>query len=101
MPAAEIAVGGDDLSLNPDEPTYTSFRHVASILVPGDEPRSEAHRAKRHSHYRPGGHHRGQSHAWPVPGREVGRYSDELGHNIPQAMWDFLNLKGVVQQGER
>jgi hypothetical protein len=32
------------------------------------------------------------------PGAKLAAYSDVLGHNIPQAMWDFLNLKGTIQQ---
>src|SRR5204863_8086393 len=33
---AEIAVGGDGLQADPDAPTYTSFRPVASLKGPGD-----------------------------------------------------------------
>src|SRR5207244_9945146 len=29
------------------------------------------------------------------PGAKLAAYSEPLGHNIPQAMWDFLNLKGA------
>jgi hypothetical protein len=32
------------------------------------------------------------------PGSKLAAYSDPLGHNIPQAMWDFLNLKGTVRR---
>src|SRR5258708_5789500 len=32
---AEIAVGGDGLGVDPDAPTYTSFRPVASLTGPG------------------------------------------------------------------
>ena len=32
------------------------------------------------------------------PGAKVAAYSDVLGHNIPQAMWNFLNLKGVLRK---
>ncbi len=96
---AEIAVGGDGLSTDPDAPTYTSFRPVASLTGPG------ANRAPNRT---------GQSVTATInragivgdnpsmafyPGAVIAAYSDELGHNIPQAMWGFLNLKGPVEEG--
>jgi hypothetical protein len=96
--AAEIAVGGDGLTNDPDAPTYTSFRPVASIMVPG------ANRAPKRT---------GQASTTTIdraartgenpalglyPGAKLAAYEEQLGHNIPQAMWDFLNLKGVVQR---
>lgn len=95
---AEIAVGGDGLGSDPDAPTYTSFRPVASILVPG------ANRAPKRT---------GQVATATIdragrlgdnpglglyPGAKLSAYNDALGHNIPQAMWDFLNLKGPVSK---
>ena len=95
--AAEIAVGGDGLGSDPDAPTYTSFRPVASLTVPG------ANRAPRLT---------GQSVTATInragqigtnlalglyAGAKLAAYVDVTGHNIPQAMWDFLNLKGPVQ----
>lgn len=97
--AAEIAVGGDGLGSDPDAPTYTSFRPVASLTGPG-------------SNYAPS--MMGQSVTATInragvvgdnpafalyPGGVVAAYSEELGHNIPKAMWDFLNLKGLVIEG--
>ncbi|MFL5734723.1 MAG: hypothetical protein ACJ78Q_16325 [Chloroflexia bacterium] len=96
--AAEIAVGGDGLATDPDAPTYTSFRRVASIIVPG------ANRAPKRT---------GQAATATIdrtgevgdepslglyPGARLAAYSEPLGHNIPQAMWDFLNLKGTVRK---
>lgn len=96
--AAEIAVGGDGLGADPDAPTYTSFRPVASITVPG------ANRAPKRT---------GQSATAKIdragrvsqdaalglyPGAKLAAYSEPLGHNIAQAMWDFLNLKGTVRR---
>ncbi len=96
---AEIAVGGDGLSADPDAPTYTSFRAVASLNGP------DHNRAPRRI---------GQSVTATInragkvgddpalglySGTRIAAYCDVTGHNIPQAMWDFLNMKGVVQQG--
>jgi hypothetical protein len=95
---AEIAVGGDGLESDPDAPTYTSFRPVASLSGPG------ANRAPSRT---------GQSVTATISragkvadnialglytGARLVAYSDVLGHNIPQAMWDFLNMKGTVSQ---
>ena len=95
---AEIAVGGDGLETDPDAPTYTSFRAVASLTGPG------ANRAPNRT---------GQSVTATISragkvgdssalglyaGARLVAYSDVLGHNIPQAMWDFLNMKGTVSQ---
>src|SRR5918912_574578 len=96
--AAEIAGGGDGLASDPDAPTYTSFRPVASITVPG------AHRAPKRTG-RPATatiDRAGQVGDNPAlgyyPGSKLAAYSDPLGHNIPQAMWDFLNLKGTAHR---
>jgi hypothetical protein len=35
------------------------------------------------------------------PGATIAAYSPDLGHNIPKAMWDFLNLKGTIIEGGR
>ncbi len=96
--AAEIAVGGDGLGTDPDAPTYTSFRPVASLTGPG------ANRAPKLTGQavtatldRAG--QVGSNQALGLyTGARLAAYSDVLGHNIPQAMWDFLNLKGVIQQ---
>ena len=96
--AAEIAVGGDGLGTDPDAPSYTSFRPVASLTGPG------ANRAPKLTGQNVTAtiNRAGQVGNNPAlglyPGAKLAAYSDVLGHNIPQAMWDFLNLKGLVQQ---
>ncbi|MBF6612725.1 MAG: hypothetical protein IVW55_06300 [Chloroflexi bacterium] len=95
---AEIAVGGDGLLADPDAPTYTSFRPMASLTGPG------ANRAPQRTGQPVTAtiNRAGQVGDNPslalYPGTKIAAYSDVLGHNIPQAMWDFLNLKGVVEQ---
>jgi hypothetical protein len=96
--AAEIAVGGDGLQADPEAPTYTSFRPVASLTGPG------ANRAPNLTGQAVTAtiNRAGQVGSNPAlglyNGAKLAAYSDVLGHNIPQAMWDFLNLKGPVQQ---
>jgi hypothetical protein len=96
LPPAEIAVGGDGLTADPEAPTYTSFRPVASLTGPG------ANRAPNRTGQpvtatinRAGAIGDNPAYGF-YPGASIAAYSEDLGHNIPQAMWDFLNLKGVV-----
>lgn len=95
---AEIAVAGDGLSADPDAPTYGSFRPVSSLAGPG------ANRAPRMTGQAVtatisrSGQVGGSAALGLYVGAKLAAYSDATGHNIPQAMWDFLNLKGTVQQ---
>lgn len=97
--AAEIAVAGDGLTDDPDAPTYTSFRPVASLKGPGDNKApNRVGQAVTATINRAG--QIGTNDALGLyPGAKLAAYSDVLGHNIPQAMWDFLNLKGPVLLG--
>lgn len=97
--AAEIAVAGDGLTDDPDAPTYTSFRPVSSLKGPGDNRApNRVGQAVTATISRAGVV--GSSDALGLyPGAKLAAYSDVLGHNIPQAMWEFLNLKGPVLEG--
>lgn len=94
--AAEIAVGGDGLETDPDAPTYTSFRPVSSLTGPG------ANRARNRTGQpitatiNRAGKVGDSAGLGLYPGAIVSAYSDVLGHNIPKAFDDFLNLKGMV-----
>jgi hypothetical protein len=96
---AEIAVGGDGLGADSDAPTYTSFRAVASLNGPGHNraPRRIGQAAT--ATINRAGKVGDESALGLYPGARIAAYCDITGHNIPQAMWDFLNMKGVVQQG--
>jgi len=95
---AEIAVGGDGLAADPDAPTYTSFRRVASIRGPGDN-RAPNRVGQNISATIDRAGTAGDNPALGLySGAKVAVYNDVLGHNIPRAMWDFLNLKGVVDR---
>ncbi len=97
-PPAEIAVGGDGLGTDPDAPTYTSFRQVASLNGPNhNRAPKRIGQAITASINRAG--KVGDNPAMGLyPGAKVAAYSDVTGHNIPQAMWDFFNMRGVVQK---
>ena len=95
---AEIAVGGDGLETDPDAPTYTAFRGVASLRGPGDNhAANRAGQAVTATLSRAGKVGDNPAFAY-YPGAKIAAYSEALGHNIPQAMWDFLNLKGDAQR---
>ncbi|MEO6458367.1 MAG: hypothetical protein ABIO92_08870, partial [Chloroflexia bacterium] len=96
--AAEIAVGGDGLGTDPDAPSYTSFRPVASLTGPGANRASNLMGQPVTATINRAGQVGNNPALGLYPGAKFAAYSDVLGHNIPQAMWDFLNLKGVVQQ---
>ncbi|MEA2574321.1 MAG: hypothetical protein QOH93_1619, partial [Chloroflexia bacterium] len=96
--AAEIAVAGDGLTDDPDAPTYTSFRLVASLGGPGNNRAPNRMGQAVTATINRAGQVGSSSALGLYPGAKLAAYSDVLGHNIPQAMWDFLNLKGTVQQ---
>lgn len=96
--AAEIAVGGDGLSTDPEAPTYTSFRPESSLRGPGDNKASNRTGQAVTATINRAGQVGDSPSLGLYPGAKIAAYSDALGHNIPQAMWDFLNLKGVVRK---
>ncbi len=95
---AEIAVGGDGLVADPDAPTYTSFRPVASIIAPGANRAPNRTGLAATAIINRAGQVGSSSALGLYPGARLAAYVDITGHNIPKAMWDFLNLKGVVEQ---
>jgi hypothetical protein len=99
--AAEIAVGGDGYPHDPEAPSYTSFRPVASIGGPGSNRAPNRVGLPVTETINRVGQVGNDARLGLFPGAKLAAYSDVLGHNIPQAMWDFLNLKGPVQQGGR
>jgi hypothetical protein len=96
--AAEIAVAGDGLTDDPDAPTYTSFRLVASLGGPGNNRAPNMTGKSVTATINRSGQVGSNTGLGLYPGAKLAAYSDVLGHNIPQAMWDFLNLKGTIQQ---
>jgi hypothetical protein len=95
---AEIAVGGDGLSADPDAPTYTSFRLVTSLAGPGSNRAQKRTGQVATATIDRAGQVGDNTGLGLYPGTKLVAYSDTFGHNIPQAMWDFLNMKGQVQQ---
>ncbi len=99
LPPAEIALGGDGLSTDPDAPTYTSFRGVASIGAPGSNRAVRVVGQLVTATISRSGRLGSNQALGLYPGAMLGAYSDAFGHNIPSAMWEFLNLKGLISSG--
>ncbi|HET9495172.1 MAG TPA: hypothetical protein VFR15_13160, partial [Chloroflexia bacterium] len=96
--AAEIAVGGDGLSADPDAPTYTSFRPVASLTGPGANRATERLGHAVTATIDRAGNVGDEPALGNYPGARIAVYDDVLGHNIPAAFWEFLNLRGQVRE---
>jgi len=96
---AEIAVGGDGLGTDPDAPTYTSFRPVASLTGPGDNRAPDRTGQPVTATINRAGAVGDNPGLGLYSGAKLAAYSDVLGHNIPQAFWDFLNQTGPVEEG--
>jgi hypothetical protein len=96
--AAEIAVGGDGLTKDPDAPTYTSFRPVASLAGPGANRAPNRVGQAVSATIERAGNVGDEPALGKYPGATLAAYDETLGHNIPAAMWDFLNLRGPVRE---
>ncbi|MEO8285618.1 MAG: hypothetical protein ABI670_04225 [Chloroflexota bacterium] len=95
---AEIAVGGDGLTADADAPTYTSFRPVASLKGPGSNRAPDRTGQSVSATINRAGQVGDNPALALFAGAQLAAYNDVLGHNIPRAMWDFLNLKGLVKE---
>lgn len=93
-PSTQI-VAGD--SGDPYAPTYASFRSVSSLTLGSN------HAAANLDSFATGGLNvDGTTFQHPTSDAQaqIVAYSDIFGHNIPRAMWDFMNAKGpIVQNG--
>ncbi len=91
---AQIAVAGDPLNDNPGAPTYASFHDLANL--DGTKKVSPRIGQAVTAVIRPDGS-TGDNPAFANdPGARIVYYDDNLGHNIPQAFWSFMNQTGLV-----
>ncbi len=91
---AQITVAGDPLKDNPNAPTYATFHDLASL----DGSRRAAPRIGQP--VTAVVHADGSVTENPAlgndPAARIAYYDDNLGHNIPQAFWSFMNQTGLV-----
>ena len=97
-PDSNIVVAGDDN--DPNAPTYTSFRPVMSDNGSNRAPRRLGEAATtslaRNGAVGSNTRHTGDANTVYVA------YNDIYGHNIPRAMWNYMNAPGeVLDNGQR
>jgi polysaccharide biosynthesis protein PslG len=94
---ANVNVAGD--FDDPNAPTYASF--IGHANAGGDHPDpNKVGQAATATLARSGAIGNDPSKS-SVPGVNVAYYDDVTKHNIPKAMWDFLNLQGPVKVGNQ
>lgn len=94
---ANIVIAGD--TNDPNAPTYASFAPYSNAGTDHPDPNKSGQKATA-TIARDGTIGNDPSKA-NVPGVEYAFYDDVTKHNIPKAMWDFLNLEGqVVENGQ-
>src|SRR4051812_18923983 len=94
---ANVNVAGD--FDDPNAPTYASF--VGKANAGGDHPDPNKMGEKVITTIARNGTIGNDPSKSSVPGIEVAYYDDVTHHNVPKAMWDFLNLKDKVKNGEQ
>lgn len=92
---AEQAVAGDPAEINPNAPTYRSFRTVAYPVTPSRSPKRNGVvvtdvLAKDGS-------------TWDNPSLAhynvtIASYEEQLGHNLPKVFTDFFDQQGLVYE---
>jgi polysaccharide biosynthesis protein PslG len=100
-PANNVPVAGDPLSANLNAPTYKTLRAVASYdsatQASNRKPNRVGQRANEVLTKDAEGNGSVSINATlgNTPGAEYVYYDTGLGHNIPKAMWDYMNQLGL------
>ncbi len=94
---ANINIAGD--FDDPNAPTYASF--VGRANAGGDHPDPNKMGEKVITTIARDGTIGNDPGKSSVPGIEVAYYDDVTRHNVPKAIWDFLNSQGQVQNGDK
>jgi len=94
---ADIPVAGDPNSSgqNPNAPTYASFKGVASL---NNDRRSSDRSGQLVTTFLAKDGSTRELSSQPANVRSV-YYDSNLGHNIPDVFWNFMNSRGKVLQG--
>src|SRR5436190_20289497 len=94
---AKVNVAGD--FNDPNAPTYASF--VGRANAGGDHPDASKMGEKVITTIARDGTIGNDPGKATVPGVQIAYYDDVTKHNVPKAMWDFLNLQGDVKKGNQ
>ena len=92
---ANIVIAGD--TDDPNAPTYASF--AARVSVGGDHPDPNKNGQKATATLARDGSVGNDPSKSSVPNTDFVYYDDVTHHNVPKAMWDFLNAQGLVKEG--
>jgi hypothetical protein len=92
---ANIVIAGD--TDDPNAPTYASFASHAN--AGGDHPDPNKNGQKATATLTRDGTVGNDPSKANVPGTDFAFYDDVTHHNVPKAMWDFLNAQGLVKEG--
>ncbi len=93
---AEQAVAGDPTEVNPNGPTYASFRSVAFPVNPAKAPNRSGQQVT--AVLRRDGTVSDDPQLTRY-GVSVAAYDDTLGHNVPRVFTDFFAQRGVIYEG--
>lgn len=93
--ADNVAIVGDPIDGNPNAPTYATFSKIASLandnrIVKALGSNATATIAKN------GTIGNTSALSSQYPGLKLVYYDDNLGHNVPEIFWDFMNNRGNV-----
>lgn len=95
-PADNVAIAGDPIEGNPLSPTYATFQQVASLNNDNRAPSQTNGGFAIKTITRDGTVSSNQALAGTYPGLKYVYYDNNLGHNIPEIFWNFMNSRGNV-----
>ncbi len=85
------AVAGDNVSTNPDAPTYASFAHVATLVNTENQAADATGAPADNQIARDGSASKGDA-----GGVKYAHYEPATHHNVADVFWRFMNSRGLV-----
>ncbi|MEI6046788.1 MAG: cellulase family glycosylhydrolase [Chloroflexota bacterium] len=97
-PADNVPVAGDPIQSNPNSPTYASFRNIASLDLTSiaAQKKPSAVGSLVTATIDKAGTIGSNVSLGNTPGAQIAYWDSNLGHNIPKALWDYMNQNGPV-----
>jgi hypothetical protein len=97
-PADNVPVAGDPIENNPNSPTYASFRNIASLdqATIATQRKSSAVGSRVTATIDKNGNIGSNTALGNTTGADIAYWDNNLGHNIPRALWDYMNQIGPV-----
>ncbi|MEI6045386.1 MAG: cellulase family glycosylhydrolase, partial [Chloroflexota bacterium] len=95
-PADNVVIVGDPIEGNPNAPTYATFSKLASLANDNRVPSEINSGFATRTLLKSGETSSNSSLSGLYSGLKLIYYDNNLGHNIPEIFWNFLNSKGNV-----